>query len=274
MNTNEIIDFHTHIFPDKIAERTVKILEENILKMQGRPEYAVIPATLGALRESMKRNGVDYSVVLPIATKLTQSASINRFAAEINNTDGIFSLGSLHPMQENWEETLYDIKEKGLRGIKLHPEYQEVYIDSPEALRVLKKCAELDLLVVLHTGYDVGFPPPSHCLPDRLRRAIDAVPDVTVIAAHMGGWKAWDDVEKYLVGTSVYLDTSYSLSFMERGQILRIFENHGYDKILFATDSPWDAQGEAIKRIRSLGLDAEKEKMIFSENAKKLLKIS
>ncbi len=268
-----IIDFHTHIFPDKIAERTVKILEENILKMQGHPEYAVIPATLDALRNSMKRNGVDYSVVLPIATTLTQSTSINRFAAEINNTDGIFSLGSLHPMQGNWEETLFDIKAKGLRGIKLHPEYQEVYIDSPEAIRVLKKCAELDLLVVLHTGYDVGFPPPSHCLPDRLRRAMDAVPDVTVVAAHMGGWKAWDDVEKYLVGTRVYLDTSYAVSFMSCEQLLRIFENHGYDKILFATDSPWDSQGEAINRIRSLGLDEEKENMIFYENAKKLLKI-
>ncbi|MCH5188657.1 MAG: amidohydrolase family protein [Oscillospiraceae bacterium] len=268
-----IIDFHTHIFPDKIAARAVKVLEENLAKVQGTPEYAVIPATLDALRESMRSNHIDISVVLPIATTLTQSTSINNFAASINGTDGIISFGSLHPMQENWEQTLYDIKEKGLPGIKLHPEYQQFYIDSPESVRILKKCEELGLLVTLHAGKDVGYDPPVHCMPERLRRVLDIVSGENIIAAHLGGWAVWDDVEKYLVGTPVYFDTAYTISDISREQLLRIFENHGYDKILFATDSPWEAQGDTVRYLSELGIGESNLNKIFSENAKKLLKL-
>lgn len=268
-----IIDFHTHIFPDKIAERAVRVLEENVEKVQGTPQYAVIPATLDSLRESMRLNRIDMSVVMPIATSVTQSTSINSFAASINGTDGIISFGSLHPMQENWEEVLYDIKEKGLPGIKLHPEYQQFYIDSPESVRILKKCEELGLLVTLHAGKDVGILPPVHCMPERLRRVLDTVSGENIIAAHLGGWDVWDDVEKYLVGTPVYFDTSYTVPYISREQLLRIFENHGYDKILFATDSPWEVQGDTAAYLSSLGISDENLDKIFSENAKKLLKL-
>lgn len=268
-----IIDFHTHIFPDKIAERAIKTLEKNILELQGKAQYAQIPATLDALKKSMAKNGVDISVVLPIATSVTQYASINKFAALINGRDGVYSFGSLHPMQENWEETLYDIKEKGLLGIKLHPEYQNFYIDSPEAIRLLKKCEELDLIVVLHAGNDVGAPPPAHCLPDRLSGVLDHVSGEKIVAAHMGGWRAWDDVERYLVKTPIYLDTAYSLRDISAEQMLRIIKNHGSDKILFATDSPWENQGFTVEGIRSLGLSETELSDIFYKNAKKLLKI-
>lgn len=268
-----IIDFHTHIFPDKIAGRTIEILEGNILKLQGEEHKAAIPATLDALKKSMRDNGIDASLVLPIATTITQSTSINKFAAAINNTDGIFSFGSLHPMQEDWEQVLYDIKEKGLRGIKLHPEYQQFYIDSPEAIRILKKCEELDLIVVLHTGNDIGVEPPSHCLPDRLRHVLDYVSGEKIIAAHLGGWRAWDDVEKYLVGTPIYLDTAYTVFDISEEQLVRIIRNHGSEKILFATDSPWEAQGLTVKKLSSVGLTENELDNIFHKNAKKLLKI-
>lgn len=283
-----IIDFHTHIFPDKIAEKAIKSLEENTLRKQGlmieagAPEdlpqaaerfLAVIPATLDGIKTSMKQNGIDASVVLPIATTLTQSKSINEFAAKINNKDGIYSFGSLHPFQNDWESVLYDIKEKGLRGIKLHPEYQQFYIDCPESLRVLKKCEELDLIVVLHAGNDVGVEPPAHCMPERLKSVLGYVSGEKIIAAHLGGWDAWDDVEKYLVGTPVYLDTAYTFFSIEKTQLLRIIKNHGSEKILFATDSPWQHQGKSVEFLSSLGLLEEELSNILGKNAKKLLKI-
>lgn len=268
-----IIDFHTHIFPDKIAERAIRVLEENVEKVQGAPQHAVIPATLDGLHESMRLNRIDMSVVMPIATSVTQSTSINSFAESINGKDGIISFGSLHPMQEDWEETLYGIKEKGLPGIKLHPEYQQFYIDSPESVRILKKCEELGLLVTLHAGKDVGILPPVHCMPERLRHVLDTVSGENIIAAHLGGWDVWDDVEKYLVGTPVYFDTSYTVPYISREQLLRIFENHGYDKILFATDSPWEVQGDTAAYLSSLGISDENLDKIFSENAKRLLKL-
>ncbi len=267
-----IIDFHTHIFPDNMAVKAVGTLEEHI-RGQGRSYKAVIPATLASLKKSMSENGIDFSVVLPIATTVTQSTSINRFAAKINNRGGIFSFGSLHPMQTDWEDVLYGIKEKGLRGIKLHPEYQQCYIDSPESLRILKKCEELDLAVVLHAGNDVGVSPPRRCMPDRLAHALEYVSGDKIVAAHLGGWDAWDDVEKYLVGTPISLDTAYIADFIEPAQLLRIIQNHGSEKILHATDSPWEKQGKAAELIRSLPLAEADFNNIFYKNAKKLLKI-
>lgn len=267
-----IIDFHTHIFPEKIAARTIEILEGGG-QNKNTVWKAVIPATLTELRKSMAENNIDFSVVLPIATNVHQSASINKYACEVNKTDNVISLGSLHPMQQDWEAVLYDIKEKGLKGIKLHPEYQQFYIDCKESLRILKKCEELDLIVVLHAGHDVGVDPPVHCLPDRLKHALEYVSGDKIVAGHLGGYRAWDDVEKYLVGTPIYLDTAFTVDHIDRGQLLRIIKNHGSKKILHATDSPWEKQGHAAEYIRNLPLaDSEKED-IFYKNAKKLLKI-
>ena len=268
-----IIDFHTHIFPDKIAARAVAALEGSIHNRFKDNVRAVIAATMDALQVSMSENGIDYSVVMPIATTVTQSSSINKFAKIVNETESLFSFGSLHPMQEDWEYVLEDIKEKGLMGIKLHPEYQQFYIDSAEAIRILKKCEELDLAVVLHAGKDHGVEPPVHCMPERLRHALDYVSGEKIIAAHLGGWDAWDDVEKYLVGTNVMLDTAFTVDFIDTEQLIRIIKNHGSKKILYGTDSPWEAQSHAAEYINTLPLTSDEKSDIFYKNAKKLLKI-
>ncbi len=267
-----IVDFHTHIFPDKMAAKTIKILEKNVAELGGGWK-AQIPATVEALLESMKKNGIDYSVVLPIATNVHQSATINAFAQKVNSIEGLFSFGSLHPMQNDWESVLYDIKEKGLRGIKLHPEYQDFFIDSRESIRILKKCEELDLVTVLHAGHDIGTKPPRHCMPERLKKILEYVKGDKIIAGHFGGFGAWDEVEKYLVGTPLYFDTAYTVDFIDREQFFRIIKTHGSKKIIHATDSPWEKQGHAVEFINSSELADDEKDDIFYKNAKKLLKI-
>lgn len=268
-----IIDFHTHIFPDKIAKRTIEVLEENIYKTDGVRQHAVLDGTLAGLKQSMQDNSIDLSVIMPIATTTTQSNSINSFAASISGTDGIISFGSMHPMQGDLCETLENIKEQGLLGIKLHPEYQGVYIDSPECIRVLQKCEQLGLLVTLHTGSDIGIAPPVHCTPERLKNALSEVDGSNIIAAHMGGWRMWDDVEKYLVGTNINLDTSFCVGYLHTEQFLRILKNHKTSKIIHATDSPWEKQGVCAEFIKSLPLSDLEKDNILSSNAKKLLNL-
>lgn len=270
-----LIDFHTHTFPDKIAARTIEILLANVEKMRMAEATAYNDATVSGLLNSMNEYGVDYSVVMPIATTPRQSETINRVAAETNAMDRLFSFGSVHPLQEDWERTVYDIKEKGLPGIKLHPEYQQMFIDSKESIRILKLCEKLGLLVTLHTGQDIGIAPPVHCMPEALRRVLDyEVEGSNIIAAHMGGWREWDGVEKYLVGTPIMLDTAYVSGDLPKEQFERIVKTHGADKILYATDSPWERPDMTVEYINSTSLSEVEKSMIFSENAKKLLKIS
>lgn len=268
-----LIDFHTHTFPEKIAARTVEILRDNTERVEGMRSEAYTDATVPGLLRSMDKYGVDISVVMPIATSPRQSGTINTVAEQTNAMDRLYSFGSLHPMQEDWESVIYDIKEKGLPGIKLHPEYQQFYIDSPESIRILKLCEKLGLYVTLHAGRDIGIEPPVHCLPDRLRRVINyEVSGKYIIAAHMGGWRAWDDVEKYLVGTDIYMDTAYICKDMNKDQLRRIIKNHGADKILYATDSPWERPDTTVAFINDLNLTKEEKDKIFYKNAKKILK--
>ncbi len=268
-----LIDFHTHIFPEKIAAKTLEILSGNCMRVSGRDSVPRFDATLDGLKAAMKRESVDISIVLPIATTVRQSGSINRYAAEINGHDGIYSFGSLHPEQEDWEEVMEDIKAKGLKGIKLHPEYQQVYIDSPEAIRVLKKAEELGLYVTLHTGCDVGMDPPVHCEPERLRRVLDIVSGENIIAAHMGGWRSWNAVYEHLAGTGVYLDTAYIASDIKPEEFMQILKKHGSSRILFATDMPWEAPHETKSFIDALPISEADRDRIYYKNACDILGI-
>lgn len=269
-----LIDFHTHTFPEKIAARTIETLQSNTMRVENKYTPNYTDATVDGLLKSMDLYGVDISVVMPIATAPRQTQTINSVAFKTNSHARLFSFGSLHPMQDDWEVAVYDIAEKGLPGIKLHPEYQQFYIDSPESVRLLKLCEKLGLLVTLHTGRDIGIEPPVHCMPERLRKILDwEISGENVIAAHMGGWREWDEVEKHLVGTPIMFDTAYVSLDMNISQFDAIVKSHGAAKVLFATDSPWESPEMTVKYINSGTLSEQEKTLIFEENAKKLLKI-
>ncbi|MBE5802656.1 MAG: hypothetical protein E7319_10285 [Clostridiales bacterium] len=265
-----LIDFHTHLFPDAVAPKALASLKAGVLRQEGLEAQAYTDGTRSGLERSMEENGVDLSVVLPIATKPSQTPSINRFAGTVQS-EQMLSFYSLHPAQEDWEAVLEDIVRQGGLGIKLHPEFQYAYIDSPEMVRILKKATELGLLVVLHTGADIGMPPPVHCTPQRLAGVLDQLDGSKIVAAHLGGFRMWDEVERWLVGRELYLDTAYVADFISREQYLRIIRAHGSQKILFGSDSPWERPQDTLRGLEALGLTPEEMNDITSGNALRLL---
>jgi len=262
-----VIDFHTHIFPDKIAEKTIKALE-GIGKVK-----AFTDGTLNGLRRSMKESNIDFTVVLPVITKPAQFEAVNTFAAEITGKEGIISLGGIHPDVEDYREKLDIIKGFGLLGIKLHPAYQDTYIDDPKQVQIIRYATEIGLIVVIHAGLDIGLPDPVHCTPQRSANMLSQIdnPNAKIIFAHMGGYDCWDEVEEYLVGQQVWFDTSFTLGKMSDEQFVRIVKNHGADRILFATDSPWAGQKETLEYILGLDLTEEELERVLYRNAAELL---
>ncbi len=261
-----IIDFHVHCFTDELAPKAVPQLEK-CAKITAR-----LDGTVSSIKESMKKAFIDKSVVLSIATKPSQTEKINTWSSSIQD-DSIIAFGSVHPENENWREELLRLKKMGIKGIKLHPDYQQFFVDDEKLYPIYEFAGELGLIVLFHAGVDIGLPAPYHATPDRLRRVVDAFSGVKFVAAHMGGFSYWDEVEEYLLGTDIYFDTSYSLRFMDSGQARRIINNHGYKKILFATDSPWGDQSEEIEKIREFSFEPDVEKAILGLNAKELLEI-
>ncbi|MDE5565026.1 MAG: amidohydrolase family protein [Oscillospiraceae bacterium] len=263
------IDFHVHAFADKIAERTVTTLAGTA----GRP-----PATNGTLactEETMQKWGVDGFVLLSIATKPSQHLVCNNWAASCIS-DHVFPFGSVHPDGEDVLAELERIKSLGLYGVKLHPDYQRFYADEERMYPIYRKCGELGLPIIFHAGLDPICPDDIHCTPQMAARILDKFPETTMIMAHLGGNELWDDVETVLAGQfgNLYLDTALAGSYVAEEQFARIIEKHGADKILLASDCPWDTTDVTIAKIKRLGLSPEQERMIFAENAKSILKLS
>lgn len=273
-----LIDFHTHVFPERIAARTIEVLSAGIYREQGADYGAgqpltCRPATVDGLLEAMDATGTDRSICLPIATKVEQTGSINRFAADINMTHGsrLTSFGALHPDDPDYARVLEQLAEAGFRGIKLHLQFQRRDIDSPGVIRLLRKATECGLLVIFHAGEDIGLPPPVYATPEKIGHVLSEVDGSKLIAAHLGGWNEWDDVERYLVGTPISLDTAFIRQFIPKEQALRIIRNHGADKILFGSDTPWESPADTLAFLHSLGLTDSELDLITHKNALRLL---
>ena len=95
-----------------------------------------------------------------------------------------------------------------------------------------------------------------------------------LVLAHFGGNQCWNEVEEYLVGEKVYFDTAVVLGVIPEEQFVRMVRNHGVEKILFGTDSPWAGQKEFVDYMKQCPLTEEEKERIFSQNALELLGIS
>ncbi|MBO5653228.1 MAG: amidohydrolase family protein [Clostridia bacterium] len=263
-----LIDFHTHAFPDVIAPRAMAKLSQ--------ASGGMMPATDGTvtgLRASMKRAGVDLSVMLSIATNAHQMRSVNDFAASLNGKDGILSFGSVFPFAPDALEEAERVKALGLKGIKLHPDYQGFSADDERLFPLYKKISSLGLVTVFHAGEDYGFPPPYGGTPDKLLRAFRHF-ESPVVAAHYGGLNMGEEVLSLLAGHGFYFDTSFSYAQMPRYYAERILEKQGAEHMLFGTDTPWHTPEEELRLLRALGLSGAEWEAVTHGNAERLLGLS
>jgi predicted TIM-barrel fold metal-dependent hydrolase len=278
-----IIDFHTHIFPEKIASRAISGMQA------ASHAAAYCDGTLPGLQASMAAAGVTCSVVLPVATNPAKLISMNDAAIALNGKDGIIHFGAVHPLADNWKQELDRIAAAGLKGIKIHPHYQETDIDDIRYLRLLGRAAELGLLTVMHSGLDIGYPGVVRCSPAMTASALNQLGNIPIILAHMGGWKNWNQVADLLGPTGCMLDTALSLGQITplepdhyRPEELPLLDNTGFcslvqafgsKRILFGTDSPWEDQKTYVRRIQAMPLtEAEKEDILW-KNAGRLLSV-
>lgn len=271
---------HTHIFPDNIAPRAIANLERIADEGTGRKGSlkACTDGTYNGLLDSMKRCGIDASLILPVMTKPSQFETVNKYASEINGKNGIYSFGGMHPDCEDVEEKLETIKALGLRGIKLHPDYQRCAVDDERYMRIVRCCLRLGLFITFHAGYDIGYPEPMYCRPDVFRAAYlpllsefgeEAAPHI--ILAHLGGVTTARQTLEYLCGMPIYLDLAFTFGVMSNEDITEIIRRHGADKVLFASDSPWSDQGRSRKGLESLPLSEEEKELISHKNAERIL---
>ena len=263
-----ITDTHTHCFPDKLAPCAIGSLSQ---QLGGYKPYA--DGTLAGMQKLMYEAGVGRSVIASIATNAHQMKSVNNFAAEcMQNNDDIIGFGSIFPDADDVMEELERIKLLGLKGVKLHPDFQQFFVDDEKMKDIYKKISSLDLVLLFHSGVDDGFKPPYHCTPERLLNALEWL-ETPAIAAHWGGNKMSCEVIERLCGTGIYFDTALGYNYLSKETAENIIKKHGADKILFGSDSPWHSPKMERDFINSLDISDTSKAKIFEENAEKLFGI-
>ena len=262
----KIADSHAHIFPLPLAEKATLSISN----------FYEIPMTNVAssdvLLQDEKEAGIEVTLVCNSAVTASQVPSINSFIAQQCAAHPEFiGLGSVLPGMDGWEEELETVCNLGLRGIKIHSDFQRIDIDAPAALDLYKACAEKGLIVLFHMGdnrYDY-----SH--PRRLFNLKRQIPDLTAIAAHFGGYQAWDEALELPMPEGIYYDTSSSLMFLAPEKAKTLMNKFGTHRFLFGTDFPmWTPKIEVERFLNCpLGLTpSETEDILYNNFANLFLK--
>ena len=277
-----IIDFHTHTFPDKIAGPAIEKLKA------ASHTRAFTNGTENGLLSSMEICGITKSIVLPVATNPEKIPHINDISAEKNKDGKLIYFAAMHPGYENARSELRRIRDLGIKGIKLHPVYQDIDFDDIRTLRILDYAEELGLITVTHAGLDIGFPGVERCTPKMIKNAVSEIMPEKLVLAHMGGWKSWREAAELLTGRGLYIDTSFSIGKMvqdtpyyseEELQLLslesakEIISAFGKDHVLFGTDSPWSDQKASADDILTLAISDDSNEKILYKNAEELLEL-
>ncbi len=258
------VDFHAHAFPDGLASRAISRIEG----LSGIT--SVLDGSLSALVASMDAAGIEQSVILSIATKPAQCASILAWSKKIAS-ERIIPFPSVSPADPRACENVRIAAEEGFRGLKFHPYYQDFDLDDEAMDPVYAAMEERGLICISHTGFDHAYPFVRRADPARVLNVLRRFPRLAFVATHLGAWRDWERAEKELPGANLWIDTSYSLEFMPPEDARRLILCFPPDRVLFGSDSPWADQGRSLALLKGLSLGTVREEAILSGNARALL---
>jgi predicted TIM-barrel fold metal-dependent hydrolase len=259
----KIVDIHTHTFPPSVAAKAIS-------KLEGTSSTKAIGSGLeDDLLVSMQESGVDISVVAPVATSPNcHSINLKSIASREKNGESLCFLGALHPNTPNIREEIAFLKENGFNGVKLHPDYQDFFVDEQRMFPIYEELEKQEMFLLLHCGEDVSFVNSGKGNPSRTAKILKQFPELKIIAAHLGGYLRWDETLEHLGGyENVWLDTAYCAFKPEPQTMQKIINTFTSKKILLGSDWPWMEQKKSIDYIKSLPISEEQKSDILGDNA-------
>lgn len=258
----QIIDIHTHIYPEKIAQKATESVRD-FYELQGSIQ---MNGTADMLLKRGAEAGISKFVVLPVSNAPNRVRHINEFLLEQANTHSCFiGFGTVHAEMDGITDEAEWILQNGLRGIKMHPDSQRFNIDDPRLFPVYEIVQD-KIPLLLHMGdprYDF-----SH--PRRLREILKLFPRLQVIAAHFGGYSMPETAKELLWDTDCVFDISSAMMFMEPGEAERYINSYGAERMAYGTDYPlWDPVTE-VNRFLQLKLTDQQFEQIAHKTAERI----
>jgi predicted TIM-barrel fold metal-dependent hydrolase len=263
-----IIDFHAHIYPEKVAAKVLSAAEKKLkinVPCTGSPQD---------LRRRMHRSGIDLSIVLPLSKERKDVLPLNDWVLSVSG-DGLMPFGAVHPLMDGLENELYRLSSLGCKGVKIMPLLQRFFPDDAGCEAFYEALIHRDLILVTHAGMDPLDRDEIFGTPERFAKVVESYPELRIVLAHLGGLRMWDDVRRHLlpIEGNVRFDTSYAYFYLEKGRMAELIKDLGTDRVLFGSDYPWEDPDRAVEAVKGLDLTEEEIQSLLWKNAAQLLKI-
>ena len=258
----KIIDFHSHIYPEKIAEKAVLSVGE----FYGIP--MVGEGTVKALLDESKKCGITNHVVHSVAVTASRVEAINDYiASQCKEHSEFFGFGTMHADLEDKIAEVERMQKMGLMGVKIHPDTQKFNMDDERMSELYDYLRENKIPLLIHCGdYRYDY---SH--PRRLKKILKEFPGLVAIGAHFGGWSMCDYAYEYLENENCFVDTSSSYWMLGLKRAKELIRLYGAERVVFGTDFPmWSVSGE-LNKFYDIKLTEEENRLILCDNAMRIL---
>ena len=266
----KIFDIHTHTYPPAIAEKAVTNLNAFYeFVSEGKGIYDELEA-------EWRKNGGVGMLLFSVATNPHQVMKVNDGIAALvkhSKENGFLTRGfaGMHQDFPDFAAEIDRIESIGLQGVKIHPDIQGVDINDPRMLR-LYEILEGRMPVYFHMGDN--RPQYRFSETAKLVEVKKLFPKLEVVAAHLGGYKAWHEAYKLAELDGVWFDTSSALWAMTPEYAGEVIHMLGADRVMFGTDYPVKLPHDEIERLLAIDLTEKEREDIFYNNAKRFLNLS
>jgi predicted TIM-barrel fold metal-dependent hydrolase len=304
MSSSPVIDVHAHASETKaLAAWSTREYEVSEYGELGGVRYGTLDGDLDDLESAMARDGIAHAIVVNCFSvdewrnrSLTGPEQQVEFEGSL--AEGLFAFNrwlveavanrsSITPFvaMDPWVATadamgrhLEEMQIAGALGVKVHPVDQRFVPSDPRANRLFRRCAELELPVISHSGPAKGTV--AFAEPAVFGALLTAVPHLRLVIAHLGG-AAWTQASALAADfSSIAFDCSEIVAWLgapnapSAAELVALIRDIGVDRVMFGSDFPWYDPGPMADVVRHLPTLSEGERAaILGENAARFLEL-
>lgn len=241
---------------------------------------------LSTLLAQLDVAGVDKAVLATVDCTTAHGAAVipnDVLAQMVAKSERLEGLASVDPRDSSAPAILdHAINQLGLKGLNLDPALQQFQVaDEKVAFPVYEKANALGISVTFQMG--LNWAPLARlgdANPVNLERVASAFPGLRIVIAHCAWPYTMEALALAIKYPNIYLDTAILFSGRPESSLASVYVSQfGLDvveaslreKIVFASDYPRVDPKRVARAVRMLGLRPLTEKMVFGDNAARLL---
>lgn len=271
-----IHDAHVYCLPPRLRDPKADLPPSERKVLDAIYRHAEGPLALGlsspeSILDSMTQAQITGATLVAFPwSSLDLCRETNDFILSVCAQNAAFkAICSIQPLDAGWQKEAERCIQAGASGIKINPDWQGYRLDDPQTIDVGKCLIDRRAFLMTHVDQPNEA---SGASPQHLYNLAKALPDLRILAAHMGGLLGLSSLHAPVSKTlqNVWFDTAVSSTL----QTVSFYVQAGLeDRILFGSDFPFNhshSQAQVVEGIRNLKLGSAVEQKIFSGNWEKL----